>query len=264
MTAEPKTLAEAAAPVVANVMERRASAPGGLYAALAAAQAEMGRALKDTQNPHFRTKYADLASVMDACMPALNRHGIAVIQPAWDDESGNRFVKTILVHGASGETAECRVPLIVSKNDMQGYGSAVTYARRYGLMGMGGIAPDDDDGQAAAKAPPRDERQADPQRRHPAQQAEASAPREDRAENVRKAAAYLGEAKDTEDLKRREANLMKRDASIMAEPAVIKARDFAAKALSMPDPAHGAAYAAGAPAAADEREPVFTDDEIPF
>jgi hypothetical protein len=123
-----------------------------VYAALAAAQMEMGKALKDSTNPAFKSKYADLASVMDACMPALNRHGIAVFQPTVDDESG-RYVKTIFAH-VSGETVECRVPLIVSKNDMQGYGSAVTYARRYGLMGMAGIAPEDDDGNAAAKAPP--------------------------------------------------------------------------------------------------------------
>jgi hypothetical protein len=123
-----------------------------VYAALAAAQMEMGKALKDSTNPAFKSKYADLASVMDACLPALNKHGIAVFQPTVDDDSG-RYVKTILAH-ASGETVECRVPLIVSKNDMQGYGSAVTYARRYGLMGMAGIAPEDDDGNAAAKAPP--------------------------------------------------------------------------------------------------------------
>jgi hypothetical protein len=123
-----------------------------VYAALAAAQMEMGKALKDSTNPAFKSKYADLASVMDACMPALNRHGIAVFQPTVDDESG-RYVKTIFAH-VSGETVECRVPLIVGKNDMQGYGSAVTYARRYGLMGMAGIAPEDDDGNAAAKAPP--------------------------------------------------------------------------------------------------------------
>lgn len=127
-----------------------------LYAALAAAQSEMGRALKDSANPHFKSKYADLASVMDACMPALTKNGIAVLQPAYD-EGGERYVKTIFVHGETGETAECRVPLIVSKNDMQGYGSAVTYARRYGLMGMAGIAPEDDDGNAAAKAPPRND-----------------------------------------------------------------------------------------------------------
>ena len=126
-----------------------------VYAALAAAQMEMGKALKDSNNPAFKSKYADLASVMDACMPALNRHGIAVYQPTVDDDSG-RYVKTVLAH-SSGEVIECRVPLIVSKNDMQAYGSAVTYARRYGLMGMAGVAAEDDDGNAAAKAPPKHE-----------------------------------------------------------------------------------------------------------
>lgn len=123
-----------------------------IFAALAAAQQEMGKAIKDTKNDHFRSKYADLASVMDACMGALNKHGICVMQPTGEDDTG-RFVKTILAH-TSGETVECRVPLIVQKNDMQGYGSAVTYARRYGLMSMAGIAPEDDDGNAAAKAAP--------------------------------------------------------------------------------------------------------------
>lgn len=137
----------------------------GLYVALAAAQAEMGRALKDSNNPHFKSKYADLSSVCDACMPALSRHGIAVLQPTYDDDTG-RYVKTVLVHGESGESTECRVPLIVQKNDMQGYGSAVTYARRYGLMSMTGIAPEDDDGHAAAQAAPKHE----PRRQEPAKQ----------------------------------------------------------------------------------------------
>ena len=124
--------------------------------ALAAAQMKMGKALKSANNPHFKSKYADLASVVDACMPALNEAGIAVIQPTTDDDSG-RYVETILIHGESGATLKCRVPLIVGKNDMQGYGSAVTYARRYGLMSMSGIAPEDDDGNAAAKAAPTEQ-----------------------------------------------------------------------------------------------------------
>ena len=124
--------------------------------ALAMAQAQMGKALKSANNPHFRSKYADLASVMDACLPALNANGIAVVQPTVDDESG-RYVETILLHGETGTELKCRVPLIVQKNDMQGYGSAVTYARRYGLMSMAGIAPEDDDGNAAAKAAPKGE-----------------------------------------------------------------------------------------------------------
>jgi len=124
----------------------------GIYHALAAAQMEMGPALKDSTNPAFKSKYADLASVMAACMPALNKHGICVLQPICD-EDGKRYVKTILAHEA-GDMVECRVELIVGKNDMQGYGSAVTYARRYGLMAMAGIATEDDDGNAAAKAAP--------------------------------------------------------------------------------------------------------------
>lgn len=124
--------------------------------ALAAAQMNMGKALKQANNPHFRSKYADLGNVMDACLPALNEAGIAVIQPAGEDEHG-RYVDTILIHGESGESLASRVPLIVQKNDMQGYGSAVTYARRYGLMAMAGIAPEDDDGNAASKAAPKRE-----------------------------------------------------------------------------------------------------------
>ncbi|KAF0675100.1 ERF family protein [Profundibacterium mesophilum] len=125
--------------------------------ALARAQMQMGKALKSESNKHFNTKYADLSDVMDACLPALNQNGIAVIQPTGEDD-GQRFVRTVLVHGDSGETLECRTPLIVGKNDMQGYGSAVTYGRRYGLMCMAGIAPDDDDGNAAAAAAPASSR----------------------------------------------------------------------------------------------------------
>ena len=132
-----------------------------IYSALAAAQAAMGPVVKDAKNDAFKrdgkaTAYSTLSSVIEACLPALNANGIAVIQPTVDEEN-QRYVKTILAH-ESGETLECRVPLIVGKNDMQGYGSAVTYARRYGLMCMAGIAPEDDDGNAAAKAAPIVER----------------------------------------------------------------------------------------------------------
>lgn len=122
--------------------------------ALAAAQQQMGKAFKSANNPHFRSKYADLASVMDACMSALNDNGIAVIQPLGETEFG-RHVETVFLHG-SGERLECKVPLIVQKEDMQGLGSAITYARRYGLMSLAGIAPEDDDGNAATAAAPKE------------------------------------------------------------------------------------------------------------
>lgn len=124
-----------------------------LAMALAKAQSEMGAAIKQATNPHFKMKYADLSSVVDACMPALNENGIAVIQPTYR-EGETDFVKTVLIHGESGETLECSVPLLLGKRDMQGYGSAVTYARRYGLMAMAGIAPEDDDGTAAVASAP--------------------------------------------------------------------------------------------------------------
>jgi len=128
----------------------------GIATALVKAQANMGKALKQADNPHFRSKYADLGNVMDACMPSLNEAGIAVIQPTGEDENG-LFVETILIHGESGESLSCRVPLILGKKDMQGYGSAVSYARRYGLLSMAGVAAasDDDDGNAAAAAAPK-------------------------------------------------------------------------------------------------------------
>lgn len=128
-----------------------------IASALAAAQSEMGKALKSSQNPHFKSKYADLASVVDATMPALNANGIAVIQPMTENEFG-RAVVTKFIHG-SGETLECSIPLILGKNDMQGLGSAITYARRYGLMSLAGIAPEDDDGNAAAANAPSTKRQ---------------------------------------------------------------------------------------------------------
>lgn len=125
----------------------------GIATALAAAQLEMGKAIKGSTNPHFRSKYADLGAVMDACLPALNKNGIAVVQPFEANDFG-QFIVTRFIH-ESGETLDCPVPLIVGKNDMQGLGSAMTYARRYGLMSLAGIAPEDDDGNAAVKAAPR-------------------------------------------------------------------------------------------------------------
>lgn len=117
------------------------------YKALAKAQQEMGKALKKATNPHFRKQYADLGNVQEACLDAFHANGFAVFQPTGHDDLG-MFVKTVLAHD-TGETLECRTPLIVDKNNMQGLGSAITYARRYGLLCMSGVAPEDDDGNAS-------------------------------------------------------------------------------------------------------------------
>ncbi len=175
----------------------------------------MGKALKQANNPHFRSKYADLGNVMDACLPALNEAGIALIQPTGTDEHGS-FVETILIHGESGEQLACRVPLILGKNDMQGFGSAVTYARRYGLMAMAGIAPEDDDGNAASAAAPK---------------REAEKPQGPSAEAVEKAISYLGDAESLDDLKARWKNV---PPAVAAHELVIAAKDAAKASLSKP------------------------------
>jgi len=187
----------------------------GIATSLAKAQTNMGKALKQANNPHFRSKYADLGNVMDACLPALNEAGIALIQPTGEDEHG-RYVETILIHGESGEQLTCRVPLIVSKNDMQGYGSAVTYARRYGLMAMAGIAPEDDDGHAASKAPPKQEQR-------------QQKPQEPDAEAIQNAKGYLAEADSLDDLKERWGRIPK---PVAASAEVIAAKDAAKERLS--------------------------------
>ena len=125
-----------------------------IYTALAAAQTDMGGVKKGSVNPAFKSKYADLADVVAAVSPALNAQGIAFFHVATSVD-GERVMRTVLAHGPSDTRIECDVPLIVTKNDMQGYKSATTYAKRIGLESLTGVAPADDDGNAAAKAAPR-------------------------------------------------------------------------------------------------------------
>lgn len=125
-----------------------------LAAALAKAQGAITGAKKDAENPHFRSKYADLASVWEAARPALTAHGLSVIQTFDPSDKDEIIVDTRLLH-ESGEWIEGRIAVPVTKADAQGYGSAATYARRYSLAAMVGVAPEDDDGNAAAGAKPR-------------------------------------------------------------------------------------------------------------
>ena len=103
---------------------------------------------KKNVNTYYRSKYADLDAVMSACAKALKDNNLALWQSA--DEAGERMI-TRLWH-VSGQWLEGTIPLILANNDMQGLGSAYTYARRYGALGILGIAPEDDDGNAAAEA----------------------------------------------------------------------------------------------------------------
>ena len=118
--------------------------------ALVKAQQAFGPALKTATNPHFRSRYADLAACVEAVMDGLNSNGIALIQQLTESDTGV-IVETVFIH-ESGEMLNCgklHVPAV--KHDPQGYGSALTYARRYSLMAACGIAPEDDDGNAASR-----------------------------------------------------------------------------------------------------------------
>ena len=123
-----------------------------IASALVKAQKAFGPALKSSSNPHFRSKYADLAACVEAVVDALNDNGIALTQQVYECENGV-IVETVFIH-ESGATISCgRLHVPATKQDAQGYGSALTYARRYSLMAACGIAPEDDDGNAASKRP---------------------------------------------------------------------------------------------------------------
>lgn len=120
-----------------------------IYAAFVKAQKEFAPALKTANNPHFKSRYADLSACVEAVIDALNNHGIGLIQRTHDDDKGVT-VETVFIH-ESGESMDGgRLHVPASKHDPQGYGSALTYCRRYSLMAACGIAPEDDDGNAAS------------------------------------------------------------------------------------------------------------------
>ena len=119
-----------------------------LFAAMAKAQGEIENADKNAANPHFRSKYADLAEVLNTIRPVLSKHGLSVIQaPGFDGTLAH--VTTILAHESGGyitSVSSCQP----AKTDAQGVGSATTYLRRYSASAMAGVAQEDDDGNAAA------------------------------------------------------------------------------------------------------------------
>lgn len=121
-----------------------------IASAFVKAQRAFGPALKTSTNPHFRSKYADLSNCIEAVIDALNANGIGLMQRTYESKDGV-MVETIFVH-ESGEVMECgllHVP--AAKQDPQGYGSALTYARRYSLLAATGLAPEDDDGNSASR-----------------------------------------------------------------------------------------------------------------
>ncbi|AFZ66231.1 ERF family protein [Deinococcus peraridilitoris] len=134
-----------------------------LAPALVKAQGQLQVAIKDSTNPAFRSKYADLGAVWDACRNALQDNRLSVLQLPYRSEAGCAALETVLLH-ESGEYISSISETRLVKDDPQGYGSAITYLRRYALSAMLGIVADDDDGNAASGYTPGPQRQVMPSR----------------------------------------------------------------------------------------------------
>lgn len=144
-------------------MTRSSETLASLAAALSVFQGQVEAATKNATNPHLKNKYADLPSIWEAIRAPLAANGLAVVQLPTPGEDGRLYLETRLMH-SSGEWIAGTIAMPLSKNDPQGYGSALTYARRYGLAAVLGITQEDDDAEAAtnraparpapAKAPP--------------------------------------------------------------------------------------------------------------
>jgi hypothetical protein len=120
--------------------------------ALVTAQAELGHAPTNGENPHFKSKYADLPSIIDTIRPVLAKHGLACIQRSMDADGGVK-TQTVILHQSGEWIADDGLFVPAGKKDAQGFGSAQTYSRRYGMATLLGIAAgEDDDGNAAVKS----------------------------------------------------------------------------------------------------------------
>lgn len=119
--------------------------------ALSKCQAEITFAVKDSTNPFYKSKYADLTSVWEACREPLTHNDLAVLQQL-TVEDDKPYLITTLVH-KSGQWFKSKAPLKPNKDDIQGLGIAITYMRRYSLTAIVGITQDDDDGNGAVKPP---------------------------------------------------------------------------------------------------------------
>ena len=125
-----------------------------IAAALVKAQKEFGPALKTSTNPHFRTKYADLSACIEAVIDGLNNNGIYLMQLN-EERDGGVCVQTVFIHESGEQITSGSLFVPAAKQDPQGYGSALTYARRYSLMAACGIAPEDNDANSAKAPAPR-------------------------------------------------------------------------------------------------------------
>lgn len=126
-----------------------------LAQALVAAQAAMPRVEPDATNPHFKSRFVSLDHLIAKTRPVLNKHGLAILQAPSADMDGKPALTTTIYH-VSGEKHSSQMPLLVGREDMQGLGAALTYARRYAWAAALGICADeDDDGEQASQVKPK-------------------------------------------------------------------------------------------------------------
>lgn len=132
-------------------MPAQTKAESSLASAMAAAFGEIDAATKSAANPHFKSKYADITAVIEAIKPALIKHDLFFTQRPQPSENG--ITVTTVLHHASGEALELGSLFVpANKHDAQGFGSALTYARRYALVTAFGVPTEDDDGNAASRS----------------------------------------------------------------------------------------------------------------
>lgn len=122
-----------------------------IYSALVKAQKGFGPALKSSTNPHFRSKYADLSACIEAVIDSLNENGIMLMQVTHEAENGV-MIETLFLHESGEQMSAGKLFMPATKFDAQGFGSALSYARRYSLLAACGIAPEDDDANQAVKS----------------------------------------------------------------------------------------------------------------
>jgi len=197
-----------------------------VHAALCAAQLDFGSVKKGSKNDHFKSKYADLADVASTVIPVLAGHGVCVRHYTVGDDL--MVMRTEFYHHGTDTAVACDIPLIVDRNNMQGMKSAMTYAKRIGLESLSGVAPEDDDGNAAAANPPKPKRE-------PAPDPDA----------LRVAQESLFNAETLDQLRALWSDLPK---AVQAAPAVIKAKNGRKAELDAPP----------------QSEPAPIDDEIPY
>lgn len=153
-----------------------------LVKALIGAQQEFAPLAKSATNPHFKNKFVPLNEVIETVLPVLNKHGLAISQFPTLTIDGEPGLTTMLMH-VSGQFLESTMPLLTAKNDPQGQGSALTYARRYALMSVLGLVGDEDDDGHAARPTPK-------------QQDVKSSPLEEAKKKLRDAITKAGLSKD--------------------------------------------------------------------